>query len=108
MLSAWIRSSVISALQSLNASVYNTNSSCLQVLQFDDSQRDMQLADAEFVIRGILSPMCKEKILSKNPLPGEHVSSGMLIPRSFCYAKAVHYMEDGTCICLRGDCNPRC
>ena len=46
MLSAWIQSSVISALQNLNASVYNTNSSCLQVLVFDDSRYDMKLADA--------------------------------------------------------------
>lgn len=103
MLSAWIQSSVISALQNLNASVYNTNSSCLQVLVFDDSRYDMKLADAEFVIRGILSPMCKDKILAKNPMPEEHVSSGMLIPRSFCYSKAVHYMEDGSCIFNRGD-----
>ena len=103
MLSAWIQSSVISALQSLNASVYNANSSCLQVLLFDDSRYDMILADAEYAIRAILSPMCKDKILSKNPMPGERVSSGMLIPRSFCYSKAVHYNDDGTCICLEGD-----
>ena len=92
MLSPWIRQSVIGSLQNPCSVLQG---SLLQILSFDDSKPTMLLADSDVVITGILSPLCKSKILEKNPIHSQPVSSGLLIPKSFFYSKVPSIISNG-------------
>ena len=92
MLSPWIRQSVIGLLQNPCSVLQG---SLLQILSFDDSKPIMLLSDSDVTIPGILSPLCKSKILEQNPLPSQPISSGLLIPKSFFYSKVPSISSSG-------------
>ena len=98
MLQPWLRKSIFASLCNPCITHSEIPGSLLQVVSFDDSQRELILADSEYQIRGILSPACKEQILANNPSPSQRVTSGLLIPKSYFFSKVFLVSDNGDCI----------
>ena len=98
MLQPWLRKSIFASLCNPCVPLSEIPGSLLQVVTFDDSQRELILADSEYQIRGILSPACKEHIMANNPSPSQRIVSGLLIPKSYFFSKVFSVSDSGDCI----------
>ena len=98
MLQPWLRKAVFASLCNPCTPLSEIPGSLLQVVSFDDSQRELILADSEYQIRGILSSTCKEHIMANNPSSSQHVTSGLLIPKSYFFSKVSSVSDSGDCI----------
>ena len=98
MLQPWLRKSIFASLCNPCITLSEIPGLLLQVVSFDDSQRELILADSEYQIRGILSPACKDHIMENNPSPSQRVTSGLLIPKSYFFSKVFSVSDSGDCI----------